>query len=244
MKLFLNNLIPRVKQFSNTLDKKEVFVEIPWVIVDDNLDQQKYIFQRNGDLIMSLNGEVNIGRWEYISAAKSLLIDRIKDKILLNLNFVDSSVMILKKDGFKDENLMLANEILLPNLNVLGYLQKLFYSKNNISIVLLKTGQYLELYNYQGYFSGNKVTIEGDSVSDGYLELQSGKKIQIKDSIILRVLVRAPYKTDKGTIIIEHGRGFGPERGDQVFIDNLPAPDGKYRLGFLKNIFVQNGLIV
>ena len=66
MKLYLNNLLSRLKQYSENLDRKEIFIEIPWVIVDDNQNQQKYIFKRNGDLI----------KWEYLSAARSLLIDQ------------------------------------------------------------------------------------------------------------------------------------------------------------------------
>src|SRR5438067_1451304 len=129
MKYYLSNLIPRIKQFSQDLDKKDVFVDIPWVIIDEQQKQQKYIFKRNGELLMSSNGQVTIGKWEYLSTAKSLLIDRIVDKILLNQNFIDSAVMVLKKDGIKDENLILANEILLPDLDVVRYLKNLFYQK-------------------------------------------------------------------------------------------------------------------
>ena len=126
MKLYLSNLLPRLQEYSLSLDKKEVFVEKPWVIVDENLNQQKYIFRRDGELIMSLNGTVKIGSWEYIAAAKSLLINRIQDKILLNQFFIDPAVMVLKKDGFKDENLIMANEILIPDLDVTTYLKKIY----------------------------------------------------------------------------------------------------------------------
>ena len=67
MNHYINNILPRLKEFSESLDRKEVFIDHPWVIVDDNLNQEKYIFKRNGDLIMSLNGQVTIGKWEYLS---------------------------------------------------------------------------------------------------------------------------------------------------------------------------------
>lgn len=66
-----------------------------------NLNQVKYIFIRNGDFIMSLNGEVTIGSWECLSKTKSLLINIIKDKILLNRNFIDLVVMVFKKDSIQ-----------------------------------------------------------------------------------------------------------------------------------------------
>ena len=88
MKNYLSNILPRIKQFSQDLDKKEGFVDVPWVIIDELQNQQKYIFKRNGELLMSLNGQVTVGKWEYLSAARSLLIDRNVDKILLNQNFI------------------------------------------------------------------------------------------------------------------------------------------------------------
>src|SRR5690625_2626021 len=99
MKLYLSNLLPRLKQFSQSLDQIELIVDQPWVFIDNNLNQQKYIFKRNGELIMSYNGSVTVGQWEYISSARSLLIDRKTDKILLNQNFINNAVMILKRDG-------------------------------------------------------------------------------------------------------------------------------------------------
>jgi hypothetical protein len=245
MKQYINNLLPRLKQFSENLDRKELFIEIPWVIVDDNLNQQKYIFKRNGDLVMSLNGQVTIGKWEYLAAARSLLIDRIQDKVLLNQNFIDSAVMALKMDGFKDDNLILANEILLPDLNVVDYLKNLFYQKNNIAVRQLKTGEFLELNNYEGWINGNKVTIEGEPVPDGWVELEkSEKKYVVKNSCIIKVLVKENYETNKGMITVEQQEFFNPSKGDLVFQNNEVAPDGKYRLGFMRHITVENGRII
>lgn len=245
MKSYINNLIPRLRQFSDNLDRKEIFVELPWVIIDNNLDQQKYIFKRNGDLVMSLNGQVTIGKWEYLAAAKSLLIDRIQDKILLNQNFIDPAIMVLRKDGFKEENLILANEILLPELNVIDYLKRLYYDKNNIIVEQLNTGEYLELENYEGWINGNKVTIEGEPVADGLVQLAKSEKIYvIKDSRILNVLVKKTYSTDKGKITIEQQEFMNPSKGNLVFQNNIAAPDGKYRIGFMHHITVENGRII
>jgi len=253
MKLYVSNLIPRLKQYSANLDKKEIFVEIPWVIVDENQNQQKYIFKRDGDLIMSMNGQVTIGKWEYISAARCLLIDRIQDKILLNQNFIDPAVMILKKDGFKDENLIMANEILMPDLNVSDYLKKLYYQKNNIVVTQLKSGDFLELNNYGGDWEYLKVTIEGELVPDGKFGLEKSyrnsvfndsRSVLIKDSKIVKILIEETYNTNKGIIVIEHQEYLGVAKGDLVFQNNLPAPDGKYRLGFMSHITVENGRIV
>lgn len=245
MRLFINNFIPRLKQFSDNLDRKEFFIDIPWVIVNENLNQQKYIFKRNGELVISLNGIVTIGSWEYLSTAKSLLLDRIQDKILLNQYFISPAVMILKKDGLIDENVILVNQILLPDLNVDDYLKKLYYQKNNIIFKQLITGEFLELEQCEGSIIGKGVTIEGEPISDGVVQLSGSlKKYLIKDSKIVKVLVDRSYNSDKGEIVIETEEYMNPSIGDFVFQNGNAAPDGKYKLGFMFYILIVNGTIV
>lgn len=238
MKLYIESLIPRLRGFSENLDRKEIFVDIPWVVVDEDSNQQKYIFKRNGELVMSLNGQVTIGKWEYLSTAKVLLIDRIQDKILLNQNFIDPAVMVLKKDGTKDGNLFLANEILLPDLNIAGYLKELFYQKNYIRVKKLTSGEFVEIDLY------DKVSIEGEPISDGFIELaDSENKYVIQDSKIFKILSKVEHNTNMGKIVVEQNVYTKMAIGDFVFKENLPAPDGKYRIGFMNHIWVENGRI-
>lgn len=252
MKLYLTNLIQRLKEYSENLDKIELFVDVPWVIVDDDLNQQKYIFKRDGRIIMSLNGQVSIGKWELLSTARSILIDRIHDKILLNQNFIDPAVMVLKKDGFKDENLILANEILIPDLDVTNYLKQLYYQKNKIVVKRLKSGDILEIINdFNDNPNNKRVTIEDNPIADGKYELEkSEKRYLVKDSQIIRILVCVSYKTSKGKIYIEQAIDpsntytRNPSIDDLVFQNDNPAPDGKYRLGFMNHIMVKNGGII
>lgn len=122
MLLYIKNLLPRLRQYSQTLDKIELLVEHPWVLIDDENNQQKYIFRRNGDLLMSINGKGIKGKWEYLTVAKSLWIDRGQDNIMLNHDFVDPAVMVLKMDGNKDMPFVLANENLIPDMDVIRYL--------------------------------------------------------------------------------------------------------------------------
>ena len=248
MKQYVYNLIPRLKQYSESLDKKELFVGLPWVYIDEHDNKQKYIFQRNGDLIMSLNGQVTMGKWEYLASAKSLLIDRVIDKILLNQAFIDPALMILKKDGFQNEFFFLANEILIPDLNISDYIQKFYHRAKNIRSLKLKDGQILEIhdYDYDSSLFGKEVTIEASPVTDGvYEEAASNRKVAVKNGKIHNVYVLQVYETNHGPITIEKSltQGEDIKKGYPVFQDGQPAPDGKYRLDFLYSINVKDGKI-
>lgn len=246
MKVYVENIIPRLKKFSESLDKMESFVEKPWVLIDEKMNYQKYIFRRNGQLIMSHNGEVQIGSWEYISIASSLLINRITDKILLNQNFIDSGIMVLKKDGFNNDTIILLNEVVVPDLDVLGYMKRLYYQKYAIKNVKLKSGQELEIlhYNYTLIEKNSTVTIDGQSLDDVILEDQYEKKYVIKDSIINKILVLKNYKTNIGEIKIEQQQFENARIGDCVFQNNSLAIDGKYKIGFMKFVHTEGGIII
>ena len=245
MNLYLENLLPRIKQYSKDLDHLEIFIDLPWITIDENQKKYKYIFKRNGELLMSSDGQVKIGYWEYLSAAKSLLINRIDDKILLNQYFVDGAVMVLKLDG-PNENFILANEQIIPDFNVSIYLKNLYYKKNNIGTITLNNKHLLEISNYSNGFFNNSVLINGESVADGTLEqLNTGKKYEIIDSRINRVLIDKTYKSDKGDLVIEYESYMGRYvTGDLVKMNGNAAPDGKYELGFLRHIYVKNGKLV
>ncbi len=134
---YFKNILPRLTQYSDSLNHKEAFVDKPWVYVDENQNKEQYIFRRDGQLIMSLNGNVQYGKWDFIAPANSLLIDRGVDSVLYNHGFFDKAVMILKVDGFKQQPWMLANEKEIPDLNVEDYLkekliEKLQLQKRNI----------------------------------------------------------------------------------------------------------------
>lgn len=256
MKGYVSNLLPRLKEYSKSLDKIELIVEQPWVVIDENFNQQKYIFKRNGELIMSYNGEVTIGNWEYISSAKSLLIDRKTDKILLNQNFVNHAIMVLSKDGLTNENLILANETIIPDLDVENYVRRLFYKKHNIKLGTMKNGDVYEFHfgNSNRLQPGLVITTDGGlSVPDKKLYLKNDKKILIKESRIVQVYETEIVDTNRGLFYIEVFKYFPNgslnynkfQKGNKVYdMAGNFAPDGKYKTGLFKSFMVENGVII
>lgn len=256
MKAFIENLLPRLKQFSSSLERQEVFVDAPWVVIDEEQNQQKYIFRRNGDLIMSLNGQVTIGKWEYLESAQSLLIVRIQDKILLNQKFVHPAVMILKRDGIGSDYMVLGNENLIPGLNIESYLSNLSNEKPHFrsistnqkplpTFLELENGEILELLDFNGKYGSTEVMIGGRPATDGIVKIQgTGQKLDIAHGMVFRVLADRDYHTDKGVLQIEVTENGDFYTGDRVFQKGGPAPNGKYKLGFLSTIRVKDGRII
>lgn len=249
MNIYLQNLVNRLSQFSEKLDNTTLFIDKPWVLIDENLDYHKYIFKRNGELIMSLNGHVQIGKWEYLASAKSILIDRIKDKILLNQSFFDKAVMILKIDGSNNELFVLANETIIPDLDVKKHLRSLTYIKFNVITGQLKNGRTLEIHRNNREPQpeiGMKMTIDGDEPEDGkYKSESTGRNYEIRNGKIYRITQPINYQTTNGQkLTIEQVYSYSISVGDFVYIDNELAKTGKYKLGPLRAITIINGVII
>ena len=92
------------------------------MLVYEFSDFIKIIFQEQGKLIISKNEVVSDGDYELFSVANFILLNINNEKRLYDHQFIDTALMILKLDGFSNEFLVLANQNLIPNLDVESYL--------------------------------------------------------------------------------------------------------------------------
>ena len=255
MKEYIKSIVPRLKRFSESLDKKSILVDQPWVIIDDKGNFEKLIFKKNQELIMSKNSEVTVGKWEYLPSAKSLLIDRIRDKVLLNQVFIDKGILVLKHDGFSDNYFLLANENIIPDLNIESYLKQIFYQKYNIGIIESSNNQSFEVI--RDYSSeeigliGQSVLLNTNEIDDCSFQSKESKiNYYIKDGKIKKTSTVFERKAQDGTKLLiekffyeEIHSYFG--KGDIVRLQSGQfANDGTYKIGLFKKIKVKDGVIV
>ncbi len=109
MQTFISDLIPKIQRFSQKLDDLAVLTNQHWVMIDE-IERSKnvYIFRSNNELLISSNGEVEKGKWEYLGN-NSLLIDKQSKSYLFKHGFFDENVLALKIDG-KEEYAFFINE--------------------------------------------------------------------------------------------------------------------------------------
>jgi len=248
MKIFLQNTVKGLKSFSKTLDKKSILVEKPWTLVDSDFEIQKLIFKKNKELIMSKDGQVNMGKWDYLPEAKSLLINRGKDTILCNEEFIDEAVMILKMDGTKNNFFVLANENIIPDLDAYTYLKNIRYRNLHIATTKLKNGKTLEIIRNTEYDItkiGNPVTIEAENVPDGTYKIEkSNTKFIVNKSVIASIIHEVTYKTKNAIkIMVEQKDQYSYSKGEKVWSNGVLADDGEYKVIGGRNIIVENGMI-
>jgi hypothetical protein len=249
MKIYLKSIVKQLKNYSATLDKTSILIDKPWALIDDEFEMQKLIFKKDKELILSKNGQVQIGKWDYFPEAKSLLIDRNTDKILCNEAFIDKGVMVLRLDGTDSRFFILANENVVPDLNANRYLKKLRYQKLKIAETKLIDGRILEVQReneWQQPQIGNPVTEEAETIEDGKYQLaKQNQYFEIKKGRIFKILTETKYSNPSGQeIIIQQQDNWKIKHGDYVFMFGKQVDNAIIDFSKSKNLVVRDGIVI
>jgi hypothetical protein len=203
MKIELKHYVEKLSRFSNKLDNLNILTEQPWITkLNDDNDRCVYIFRKeNKELLISLNGAVEKGKWDYIPSMNSLIIERKTGTTLYKKGFFDDSVMILQIDGTDDFQLF-ANENRIEStldkllektefkyLNNSKPIKENLIKRNTIITKKLKDGNNLEIHCTIKYVYGigDKVTINGQIPQDGNYKISWLNSIDILNGLIKRL---------------------------------------------------------
>jgi hypothetical protein len=221
MHKYIQNILPRIKKYSKQLEKKENFIDFPWVFIDEDGRNHEYLFMRDNRLIMSLTGKVTTGSWELLPNGK-LLINRVADQIMLENMFIDDALMILKRSGSEDSPFILINEKIIPDYDVKGYFEKRDEEYetqkilNNSDPVLTKNGVLIGSWFYEG----QRVNSFDGSIVTGYYRTNLKKYEQyviVENNIIKSIYFHVTYKsTEIDNLLIKQKSYSSCEKGDLV----------------------------
>lgn len=249
MNIYLKSIVRQLKNHSATLERTSIFLDKPWALIDDDLEMQKLIFKGNKELILSKNGQVQMGKWDYFPEAKSILIDRgNNDRILCNEAFIDKGVMILRKDGTDNNFFILANENIVPDLDANRYLKELRYQKLKILETKLVDGRVLEVQReYDDWHIpevGSPVTEEAEPIEDGKYQLENMRQyFEVKEGRIFKILTEKTYTNPQGQeIVIQQQDNTKITQGDYVFMFGILVENGIIDFSKSKNLIVKDGI--
>lgn len=255
---YIKSWIPRIKNYSLQLDKLSKLYNQPWVVIDEVQDFIKIIFQPDGRLIVSKNGKVNDGSWQMIPIANSILLNISGDKKLYNHQFLDDGLMILKLDGMNNY-FVLANQNLIPDLNVEKYLRYNYSSTNPRKVTKVSStstdyekslelidGRVLQIIKDLGYMGHTEVRIDHKIPTDGFYRSANRKLAYlIEDGFLQMEYYIERYKQSDGQIIeIGGNRVSGIGKGSPVWLNQNIAPNGRYSKGWFSEINVFGGKLI
>ena len=156
-----------------------------------------HIFRRGGELLVSDRGDAVRGKWEYMPATNSLLIEYDGRLRIYKQGFVDPGILVLKKDDAKDL-FVLVNENRIPDLDVERYLRGLTTGgrgpippgpRSKVQTIDLKRPQItivVTMINRYIYDKGNLVSyLNGAPLTSGRYETKDNFRITIQDGKII-----------------------------------------------------------
>lgn len=118
MKTYVLSIPLSLQQYSKKLDVVTLLCKNSWNLIKEPPAREVLLFQKDGIIMDSVNGNVNSYSWQYFAQNNSLIINLAQEQgFLFKLAFSSSEFIILQKDG-TPECLILANEKLHEKLNM------------------------------------------------------------------------------------------------------------------------------
>jgi hypothetical protein len=166
---YIKQIIPELTKFSKKLDDISVFQNQKWINLDTDSSLKKlYIFRPENKLIVSINGDVTLGYWEYIDDC-TILISLDGLKRLLRHKFINDEFLILNADNTEDYAFFIKEDESLKHINSM---EMILNRINNITQIPKLNWEYNIISEYDSYdiFWGNYKVFEIQFTYDGSIE--------------------------------------------------------------------------
>jgi hypothetical protein len=198
MKTYVLDIIPRIKRYSKRLDDLTALTDKSWVAIDDiGTPKTVYIFRAGNELLISRNGIVARGNWEYLQG-NSLVITMNNESYLLKHGFFDDDFLILKRDGTQEFALFVReneSDDIIFTINQINEVLKNKYLKNVVPLPappdnIFETDKgtiqvELSFPNARPDIGNKVVMMNGGVAVDGVYKIRFMFRIKVKDGVIV-----------------------------------------------------------
>ena len=103
MKTFLFDSLNHFSKYSKELDTmaeiRKCLCGKAWLVFNNSGDREVYIFKEDGSLIISINGNITRGSWQYLSENNSIAISASNQEYMVHPAFLDNILFALQVDG-------------------------------------------------------------------------------------------------------------------------------------------------
>ena len=205
MKAFLFDLIGKARRTSQSLDIKAILCNKVWRAFTDTDEKEVHIFMEDGSLVISQDGVVEMGKWQFIPANQSLVITG-NGQTLLVYPVVCNNVLVLVQDGKNLCSFLLDDtKAELERLKTLAGLQS--YLSQNINKVPEAPKNYQQVPpaggSYSAPFQSDPVHVKSDK--EWEQEISYPRNYMSEAYTAIKGFCEEPVVTDSG-LRIQLGR--------------------------------------
>lgn len=251
-------LYKRVMSAKNSVSILNQFSDVLWVVVSDKEENTKMVFQDNGRLVVSQNGEVIIGSYEPIVSANSIIINIGNTSRIYNHVFTDEGLIFLKLDAINAEPMVLVNNSLLGDKSGIDYLYDKFESPALLSkavddrgltpYISLKSNRFRKIDILRSKIDGRLyASSDGRFLDNGHYRVPMTNEVVIyvgEAGLVSTIFQKHSFKIkDLGELCIHTKVNEYPGVGCSVYLNEVIAPDGVYKLGWFNKVTVDKGKV-
>ncbi len=187
MLTYIKHIFTNISNYSKKLDDVTLFQNQKWINIDQIGTRKKlFIFRPENKLLISVNGKVNRGIWEYIDST-TILIEINDEPILLRHAFIDDEFLILNQDNTENYALFIKENDQLKALNTIEQIN-LYLEKKYLLGFGLPDGEHYKIINQEesfdlalGYHTRFEIIYNNDNlIYDFYKGFSSQRYYYIK----------------------------------------------------------------
>jgi serine/threonine protein kinase len=234
-------LLYRIKKFSSNL-RESSFTK---VLFKEFGGTRKYGFEIGGNLKIIDGSIIERGQWEKIGD-KILSMKFGEKEFVYELVYTDSNILCLNKSG-TENNLLLYLDGTSEEAS--EHIQSAYIRYNDAANGILNNGSKIIVYGGHNKswdeMIGCRMSIDFKKPADGKYYSRDNV-YYAKNACFEKVRFLRKVETENGSIITIESKEEGViSRNDLAFLNDEPAPDGRYRYGFLSvwSFVVENGVI-
>jgi hypothetical protein len=229
---YLKFLFKKLKTFDRKLNTIAILQNKFWIRINENEIAEKWFFRDNGRLIISINGNVTEGRYEYLNES-NLILEFQGNRILLNQNFIYNDLLLLKKDSDESEFYAFYDS---TKFNPNEFVQFIENSrKNDLNIVEIElidntTAEVVRELNQQTIVLGNHILINQQLASQSFVETKT-KIYELKEGKIDKIFFKYQYKINDIIFTVKQ-RNISINVMDEIIKYTEPIEDGLYIINY------------
>ncbi len=244
---YVKYLFKQLKYYNRMLADIALIQSKWWAMFAEGDTIKKWMFQPDGRLLISTDGNISYGSWEYVNSTQQLIVGFDGNKILLNQNFLYKNVLLLTKDSLEASYLVFYDEKNFSKHDFVQYLKEQKRKELNIKEILLiddKTVQIIRNTNqYEDLLVGNKVSFDDKLLNDEFIETKNSKILELSNGAIENIYYKRTYKWNGNEIQIKQQYPKKINANDTIFNSNKTIGDGLLRLSYTLGVFFENSTI-
>jgi hypothetical protein len=248
---YLKYLFQQLKAQNRKLTDIAVIQNRLWVLFKEGNQTEKWLFESNGNLVVSIEGNVTDGSWRYIAATNQIIIDCKGLKMLFNQNFIHDNILLLRKDSSELDFLVLYDDKEFSRVQFMEFLKDVKRKdiaetrvRLNITEIELSDGSMIELIREPGQSSkiqlGNIVIRNGEPISEDSVRTKDRQILELTKGKIKKIYYLRTYILDnKNNIDVKQKEFRKVRKGDIIIKFETKIENGLHQLYSLSGVLIE-----